>query len=106
MKCPNCSSSLISVKVTKHDTNDTILRYRTCRSCAHKWFTVEAQCEATFIYRKRPRGQRPLLISRQAFTPDEQVANEAITVAAVTTKRSTAIKETQRHDPITLQAAS
>lgn len=72
MKCPECGGSRIYVTHTRHDTPETIIRYRRCFFCSHKWFTVEAQCQAKFTWHKDIRSSIPKAIQREPFTAKER----------------------------------
>jgi transcriptional regulator NrdR family protein len=41
MLCPECGSVSICVKESRHDTFESIVRRRCCRSCGHVWRTRE-----------------------------------------------------------------
>ena len=41
MLCPECGSVSICVKESRHDTFESIVRRRSCRSCGHVWRTRE-----------------------------------------------------------------
>lgn len=76
MKCPECRCSNITVKYTRHDTKDTILRYRLCKICSHKWFTIESQVQARFIWHKDVPSRIPKTIQREPITKAELAAGE------------------------------
>lgn len=41
MNCPNCDSRDIRVKMTRQDTTQSTIRFRSCTACKHNWFTAE-----------------------------------------------------------------
>lgn len=72
MKCPDCKGSRICVTHTRHDTPETIIRYRRCQLCNFKFFTVEAHCQAKFTWRNDTKSRIPNLIQREPFTAKER----------------------------------
>lgn len=74
MLCPSCNSTQIFVRCTRQDTDASILRYRFCKSCKHKFFTLESQVDAKFIWHSTINSRVPKSIQREAILPAEKEA--------------------------------
>lgn len=74
MKCPECKASRIYVVYTRQDTPSTILRYRRCQICSHRWFTLESKVEAKFHWSPDAKSRIPKTLIRDAVTPAEKEA--------------------------------
>ena len=43
MNCPKCFSNDLRVKHTNNKLPSQVVRYRLCKACGFKWFTVETR---------------------------------------------------------------
>jgi transcriptional regulator NrdR family protein len=41
MNCPKCNSRAIRTKMTRQDSEASVVRFRSCAPCGHNWYTVE-----------------------------------------------------------------
>lgn len=41
MNCPYCKSPQTRTTYTRHDNECRTMRWKKCKKCEHKWFTVE-----------------------------------------------------------------
>ena len=54
MKCPSCGASNIRTYVTRQLDAESVLRFRRCSICAHRWLTRELEVQNVINWQTFP----------------------------------------------------